>query len=335
MADWQATYLRALGIKPTPEAKARLSQWQRWEGGSTNNSARNNYMNTKQPMPGSWDAIGNGVQGYHTLAQGALAFAHTLRNGNYPNMERWIATGEGDPSRDLEVWVGGPGAVGTPQAATYAAKVLGTKVPVGPKTAVVQKTQGNVVSTTPEVQSAQDGAAAVRAQARQNLQDIATGQKSATESLAEIPKVIAAFHASLPKIEAPQAPGPTGDGSLETQATALVRKYIGTKYVWGGESPDAGFDCSGLLQYVWKSLGVSIPRTTYQQWDAGKKVDPNALKPGDAVFFTGSDPMNGKPGHVGMYLGEGKLVEAPGRGKNVRISTLAGRTDFVGARRFG
>lgn len=184
------------------------------------------------------------------------------------------------------------------------------------------------------VRSAQDGAAAIRAQARRNLSDIATGAKTATESLADIASTAQAMQPMTPTMPVIR---PVGKGAPKeaNQAVALAKKYLGYKYTWGGETPGAGFDCSGLLQYVWKSMGVSIPRVTYDQWAAGRPVSAKALKPGDAVFFTGSDPKDGKPGHVGMYIGGGRFIEAPGRGKEVRISTLAGRKDFVGARRFG
>jgi cell wall-associated NlpC family hydrolase len=119
---------------------------------------------------------------------------------------------------------------------------------------------------------------------------------------------------------------------VERQAANLVQKYLGVNYVWGGTSPQ-GFDCSGLIQYVYRSLGVNIPRTTYDQWDAGKPVQGD-LQPGDAVFFTGSDPRGGKPGHEGMYLGNGLFIEAPHTGAQVRVSRLADRSDYVGARRF-
>lgn len=121
-----------------------------------------------------------------------------------------------------------------------------------------------------------------------------------------------------------------------TKAAAVVdatKQYLGTPYVWGGESPK-GFDCSGLLQYVWNQAGVKIPRTTYAQFQAGEQVPKGQLQPGDAVFFTGSDPQNGLPGHVGMYIGNGKFIEAPHTGAKVQISTLAGRTDYAGARRY-
>jgi cell wall-associated NlpC family hydrolase len=121
-------------------------------------------------------------------------------------------------------------------------------------------------------------------------------------------------------------------GSKRVQgAVALVQEYIGRDYVWGGESPETGFDCSGLLQYVWGKQGVQIPRVTYDQWKAGNPVGKRQLKPGDAVFFRAGERG---PEHVGMMISRTQFVEAPGRGKQVRISKLAGRDDFLGGRRF-
>jgi len=119
----------------------------------------------------------------------------------------------------------------------------------------------------------------------------------------------------------------------ELAAVHLAENFTGTPYQYGGSSP-SGFDCSGLLQYVWGQQGVEIPRTTYEQFQAGTPVAKKDLSPGDAVFFTGADPQNGLPGHVGMYIGGGKFVEAPHTGADVRVSTLAGRSDYVGARTF-
>jgi len=120
----------------------------------------------------------------------------------------------------------------------------------------------------------------------------------------------------------------------EAKAATVVKQYLGTPYVWGGAKP-GGFDCSGLVQYCYSKVGIGgVPRTTYEQWDQGTPVSKKGLRPGDAVFFTGSDPKNGKPGHEGMYIGNGKFIEAPHTGGVVQVSSLAGRKDYVGARRF-
>ena len=119
--------------------------------------------------------------------------------------------------------------------------------------------------------------------------------------------------------------------AADRTAVQTIQEYLGTPYHWGGSNPKSGFDCSGLLQYVWGKAGVQIPRTTYQQWRVGKPVSMQGLRPGDAVFF---EPSKQGPGHVGMYIGGGKFIEAPHTGADVRISKLKGYPGFVGARRF-
>ncbi len=123
--------------------------------------------------------------------------------------------------------------------------------------------------------------------------------------------------------------------SNDMAAVKLASHFIGTNYVYGGSSPKTGFDCSGLIQYVWHTQGVNIPRTTYEQFKTGQSVGRGQLRPGDAVFFKGSDSQGGLPGHVGMYIGNGKYIEAPHTGATVRISLLKNASDYQGARRYG
>jgi cell wall-associated NlpC family hydrolase len=118
--------------------------------------------------------------------------------------------------------------------------------------------------------------------------------------------------------------------AADRKAMGLIQEAIGTPYVWGGSKP-GGFDCSGLLQYYWGKVGVNIPRTTYDQWKTGQAVGKGQLRAGDAVFF---HKTSRGPEHVGFYIGNGKFIEAPHTGAKVRISTLAGRKDYAGARRF-
>jgi cell wall-associated NlpC family hydrolase len=116
-------------------------------------------------------------------------------------------------------------------------------------------------------------------------------------------------------------------GSLGARAVALARHELGVPYVWGGESP-AGFDCSGLVAWVYGRLGVSLPRVAADQYRAGRHVPRSMLRPGDLVFFHGL-------GHVGIYIGGGRFIHAPHTGDVVRISALAGWYDetYVGASR--
>lgn len=107
--------------------------------------------------------------------------------------------------------------------------------------------------------------------------------------------------------------------------TALA--YHGVPYLWGGESP-RGFDCSGLILYVFRQHGVKLPHYSGSQFQLGTKVAPAALQAGDVVFF--GSPIH----HVGLYMGGGYYLHAPRTGDFVKISKLSGRSDYAGARRY-
>lgn len=109
---------------------------------------------------------------------------------------------------------------------------------------------------------------------------------------------------------------------------------IGTPYRWGGSSPDAGFDCSGLVGYVFRTaLGIELPRVSRDMAQNGERVERAALTAGDLVFFgRGGNRID----HVGIYLGEGRFVHAPRSGKDVMVSELNSgywATRFKSARR--
>jgi peptidoglycan DL-endopeptidase CwlO len=109
--------------------------------------------------------------------------------------------------------------------------------------------------------------------------------------------------------------GLNGYGSpVGLRAARVALSYLGTPYHWGAEGP-GGFDCSGLMQWAYAREGVSIPRVTSQQIQAGTYVPKDRLAPGDLVFFDGGH-------HVGMYLGRGAFVQAPHTGDVVKVSTL-------------
>jgi cell wall-associated NlpC family hydrolase len=122
-------------------------------------------------------------------------------------------------------------------------------------------------------------------------------------------------------------------GPTATVAVRAALSQLGTRYLWGGDSP-TGFDCSGLVQWAYARAGVALPRVAQDQYDTGPTlVDPAALVPGDLLFF-GTGPRSVT--HVGIYLGDGRFVDAPHTGAVVRVDILAGFTPrFVGATRPG
>jgi cell wall-associated NlpC family hydrolase len=121
---------------------------------------------------------------------------------------------------------------------------------------------------------------------------------------------------------APEAQGATGGGGGKgEQLVAEAKKYLGTKYVYGGATP-SGFDCSGLIQYVAKRLGINLPRVASDQAKAGKEVGKGDLQPGDLVYFKGTTGNPGEVSHIGMYVGNGQFIHAPKTGDVVKISNL-------------
>lgn len=113
------------------------------------------------------------------------------------------------------------------------------------------------------------------------------------------------------------------------KAVSLAMKAVQnhTPYVWGGNSLTRGVDCSGLVQQVYRQLGINLPRTTYEQAKSGHHVSISQLRPGDLVFYnTGSRDPNGigRYGHVAIYMGNGRVVEAANSRAGLRVSSLTG-----------
>lgn len=108
-------------------------------------------------------------------------------------------------------------------------------------------------------------------------------------------------------------------------------RHLGVPYVWGGSTPSGGFDCSGLVMYVFAQFGVALPHhaATQYQLEEGMPVDVSQLQPGDLVYFGVS-----RIHHVAMYIGGGYVIHAPNRHTYVKISPLSDFHDYAGARRF-
>jgi cell wall-associated NlpC family hydrolase len=141
----------------------------------------------------------------------------------------------------------------------------------------------------------------------------------------EAPTTTAAPAPAPAPVPAP-APSPAPAGGGHPEAATIALRYLGTPYVWGGAAP-GGFDCSGLVMYVYAQLGISLPHFAAAQYGFGSPVAADQLQPGDLVFFDALD-------HVGIYIGGGQFVHAPHTGDVVKISSLAEfGSAYVGARR--
>jgi peptidoglycan DL-endopeptidase CwlO len=117
------------------------------------------------------------------------------------------------------------------------------------------------------------------------------------------------------------------DGSRAAQVVAIAMQYLGVPYRWGGSSPSEGFDCSGLVSYVYAQIGIYLPHHAASQYGYGVAVSRDDLQAGDLVFFSGL-------GHMGMYIGGGQYIHAPHTGDVVKISSMDERwSSYVGARR--
>ena len=149
---------------------------------------------------------------------------------------------------------------------------------------------------------------------------------------------------SKPPPDYPASPSPLkADGNFtdavqDNPVVATALQYLGIPYQWGGASPKTGFDCSGLVQYVFAQLGVSLVHYAAAQYRSPETVwiPPDRLRPGDLVFFTGADGTRKAPGHVGIYVEDGYIIDAPHSGTLVRIDSLNDpqlANQYVGAKR--
>jgi hypothetical protein len=126
-----------------------------------------------------------------------------------------------------------------------------------------------------------------------------------------------------------------GQPYVRSELVKTAKAFIGIPYRWGGSSFKKGFDCSGLTMAVYKLNGLNLPRTSKQQYTTGVCITRKDLSKGDLVFFDTSG--GGNVSHVGIYVGDGKFIHAPRKGKTVRVSSLSSRyyrKRYVGARSY-
>ena len=170
------------------------------------------------------------------------------------------------------------------------------------------------------------------ASVKSQLQSLITQQQARQAAAAHVARIAAQAQAAAPKgsfgVGSPTV-GPVPPGRY-SGVVGIAMRYLGVRYVYGGASP-SGFDCSGLVMYVFAQVGISLPHYTVAQYNYpdSVSVSRSQLEPGDLVFFAGL-------GHVGIYVGGGNFIHAPHTGSVVRIDSLSEgwyASEYDGAKR--
>lgn len=251
MIDWQGAYLKAAGYPDTPKNRSFLASWQRWEGGHTNNTARWNYLNTTQDMSGNPTMNSIGVRVYRSLDEGARAFAKTIKNGRYGDLDAALLAGDPYTKKavdGLSVWLAGKV---TPSGIAYASRILGTHAPAESSVGkdFVNDDAGTLGARSPDQ---------LREQALQGLQDIGTGKKTSTDALGDLGRLTESLSKVPDVVPTAQTPGaaPGSDGA----ATAGFESH-GDWSKWvtladGADRPGVHTQ-EGVLQFV-GTLGASV-----------------------------------------------------------------------------
>ncbi|MEV7589208.1 NlpC/P60 family protein [Streptomyces sp. NPDC089922] len=260
--------------------------------------------------------------------------------------ERELAGLREETARRTEQLNTARGALGTLAASQYRSGSLGTAVQLAladdPQEYLAQASfisragERNAAGIT-TVRRKLDEVGALRERASGRLADLSARRDELAGHKAEIEGKLAAAKQLLAKLTAEeraayeaQAPGNASpataapaaapppapaDGSRAARAVAFAYGAIGKPYVWGATGPGS-YDCSGLTQAAWRSAGVTLPRTTYTQINAGRRVSRDQLAPGDLVFFYSGVT------HVGLYVGNGQMIHAPRPGSTVRLAPI-------------
>jgi cell wall-associated NlpC family hydrolase len=338
---WIPVFLKSIGAPVTQSNAAFLASWWRWEGGALTNKAHFNWLNTSH---GNYPAMNSsGIKVFPNFQTGIKVLRDTMLQG-YPGLVSGLRSGKvsvNDPAvqGDLNRWLTGNR---TPGMTPYIQKIASTLSDQGPfpasggqtpnqGPASRQKASGGVT------EASSPSLIAPQLSPLQGFSNIATPVKQ----MPGIPKIGTVTLVQGPTKDGSQAPplkvqhdpGVKSDARTN-EIVDFARHYLGTKYVFGGTTPQ-GFDCSGFVQWVYGHMGVQLPRTTFEQVHSGVAVSRNKLKPGDILFFnTENDPRG--PSHEGLYIGNGKFIQAPHTGDVVKISNINDpyyKSVFVTARR--
>ncbi|MEE4541774.1 NlpC/P60 family protein [Streptomyces sp. V4-01] len=200
----------------------------------------------------------------------------------------------------------------------------------------IARTRGEAAGTLASLRSAQGQLAARRrtvqdtlAQAQALLASLRPVDRAAVAAADTAPAPSHGAAATRAATRTPLSGSPAAAAAAPSAraaaAVAFAYRALGLPYVWGATGPNA-YDCSGLTQAAWRAAGVSLPRTTYTQIDAGARIPESRLRPGDLVFFYSGIS------HVGLYIGDGRMIHAPHPGAPVRVAPIS-EMPFAGATR--
>jgi cell wall-associated NlpC family hydrolase len=182
------------------------------------------------------------------------------------------------------------------------------------------------VAQVERAEDLRDQAAESEADASTALSEAETAKEEGEAALDEQSEVLESLDGQDPTAsEASTGGGEAVAASGDVQAVLdFARAQIGKPYVWGGTGPD-GYDCSGLVQAAWAQAGVSLPRTTYDQVNAGTRISRDEVQPGDLLFFYSES----SPSHVGIYSGNGNMIHGSNPSKPLEEVSLAAYWDSV------
>ncbi len=312
--------LRQIGAKPTKQNIQLLRSWQAQEGGWTNNSASFNPLNTTHGPGNSINSVG--VKAFPNYKTGVKMTAQTIMNGRYPNLVQGLRSGnpyQFDVSGDLSTWVSGSPTKGL----SYASRVTGGRGAVRQPQSVVPRS-----TVAPPRSQAQGG----RKQAANALLAVAmsyaeTGQVDNNKVAKALGAVSRMGTVEPPTYKKAKSPRAGLSGGVVDNVLAAAHEQVGKPYVFGSGPDTSSFDCSDLIQWAYKQVGIEIPRVTGDQIKVGQPVKWGDFQPGDLIFSNGG-------GHVVMYVGGGKVIAAPHTGTVVQYQPVSRfKNSFVGARR--
>jgi cell wall-associated NlpC family hydrolase len=195
------------------------------------------------------------------------------------------------------------------------------------RAAVALAQENAVISSSPLLSAQLD--------AQKTAFQLQTAVDDAAARRTHLEQEITALMTPAPVLAPSLAPLTSTSGSqLGAQAVSIAEQFLGVPYLWGGADPK-GFDCSGLVMYVYAQLGIRLPHYAALQFSGGAQIDQSQLAPGDLVFF---EPRSDGPGHVGIFVGGDEIIVAPHLGDVVKFASLsqtAADLGYVGAVRPG